>query len=207
MEEEAEELLAIEAEKKQEILNIENKEDRPTSDEKEDEEEPDTDDITNFGKRKIGDFLNLCREFLGDEKEYQSAMAINVACKSLKHSLRFPSTFVTKDINANYMRPTVASNIMKTNKYEKSPSLQNSVTAICNYIYIYIYIIATSMKGKVGESTSRTKRGPDKKNMFSTERIEKTIEQLLESDISESDEKSYSSLRSDEANLPIDVDF
>ena len=54
----------------------------------------------------------------GDEKEYQSAIPIAVACKSLKHAIKFSATYVSKESKSHYMKATFASKTMQSKKFQ-----------------------------------------------------------------------------------------
>jgi len=71
-----------------------------------------------YGIKKIRDFMMECREFLGDTKQYNAVMPISLACKALKHSLKFPTTFVGSEENHHYMKSTLASMISKSLKHQ-----------------------------------------------------------------------------------------
>ncbi len=80
-------------------------------------QEPEGDD-KDYGVRKMREFMQECREYLGDIKMYNSVMPIALACKALKHSLRFPTTFVGSTDNAHYMKGTLTSMISKSLKHQ-----------------------------------------------------------------------------------------
>lgn len=86
------------------------------------EEEDDKD----YGVRKMRDFMLSCKEFLGDEKCYGTALPISMACKTLKHSLKFPSTFVGAGETKDYMKPTVVSTINKSLKHQSKAILYSN---------------------------------------------------------------------------------
>eukprot|EP00826_Nyctotherus_ovalis_P046587 TRINITY_DN5280_c0_g1_i2.p2 TRINITY_DN5280_c0_g1~~TRINITY_DN5280_c0_g1_i2.p2 ORF type:complete len:117 (+),score=14.56 TRINITY_DN5280_c0_g1_i2:178-528(+) len=60
--------------------------------------------------------MDNCREQIGDHKEYARAVPISVACKNLKHALKFPTTFVGSGRNPHYMKGTLISTISKSIK-------------------------------------------------------------------------------------------
>jgi hypothetical protein len=92
-------------------------EERPGEEQKEElaiEEEEDKD----YGVKKMREFMYNCKLFLGDDKCYGTALPISMACKTLKHSLKFPSTFVGLGESKDYMKPTIASTINKSLKHQ-----------------------------------------------------------------------------------------
>eukprot|EP00826_Nyctotherus_ovalis_P046588 TRINITY_DN5280_c0_g1_i5.p1 TRINITY_DN5280_c0_g1~~TRINITY_DN5280_c0_g1_i5.p1 ORF type:complete len:622 (+),score=158.02 TRINITY_DN5280_c0_g1_i5:427-2292(+) len=69
-----------------------------------------------YGNRRYAQFMDNCREQIGDHKEYARAVPISVACKNLKHALKFPTTFVGSGRNPHYMKGTLISTISKSIK-------------------------------------------------------------------------------------------
>lgn len=61
-------------------------------------------------------FLRRCAKHLGNKKEYNVVMPISLACKTLKHALKFPTTFIENTNNPHYMKSTLASMINKNLK-------------------------------------------------------------------------------------------
>lgn len=84
-------------------------------------------DVSNFGVNKMRRFMAECNKILGDVKEYQKVMTIPVALKALKHNLKFPSTFVTREITSHYMKPTVTSIIGQSMRNAKIKSISKAI--------------------------------------------------------------------------------
>jgi hypothetical protein len=68
-------------------------------------------------------FIRQCAKYLGDKKEYNMVKPVSLACKSLKHALKFPTTFLVNTNNPHYMKSTLASMINKTSKNQKKKEM------------------------------------------------------------------------------------
>jgi Leucine-rich repeat (LRR) protein len=71
---------------------------------------------SDYGMKRYTDFIEECREYIGNKKEYASVVPISNACKSLRHALKFPTIFVGSTANPHYMKSTLISTINKTLK-------------------------------------------------------------------------------------------
>eukprot|EP00826_Nyctotherus_ovalis_P064523 TRINITY_DN9466_c0_g7_i2.p2 TRINITY_DN9466_c0_g7~~TRINITY_DN9466_c0_g7_i2.p2 ORF type:complete len:246 (+),score=72.03 TRINITY_DN9466_c0_g7_i2:1056-1793(+) len=87
-----------------------------------------------WGVDSYGGFIRKCAKYLGDKKEYNVVMPISLACKTLKHALKFPTTFIENTNNPHYMKSTLASMINKNLKNQsKGVNLEEMQCKFCEY--------------------------------------------------------------------------
>jgi len=86
------------------------------------------------GVDTYSNFIRKCAKYLGDKKEYNVVKPISLACKTLKHALKFPTTFIENNNNPHYMKSTLASMINKTSKNQNKETNLEEIP--CKFMYI-----------------------------------------------------------------------
>lgn len=103
-------------------------------------------DDKDYGVHRMRDFTLECKEYLGDVKMYNAMMPISLACKALKHALRFPTTFVGSNDSSHYMKATLASMISKNLKHKSNAINFKELQRISpNILYLVAKISQTRM--------------------------------------------------------------